>query len=121
LDVTIPGLYFVEFTLKDPSGNAAAKMNRLIEVVEFTGVNELNSQQHHLEVFPNPNNGKFTIVPTSNVRLTEIKVLDVLGRTVNKQSYTNNLMDISILERGVYYILAEDENGLSHTTKMILE
>jgi PKD repeat protein len=120
LNVNEPGLYFVTYTLTDPSGNKAQKAQRLVEVVEFTGLHEL-ANTTSLTVYPNPNTGKFTIAVPENVRLTTIKIIDILGREVKTPLHTQNTVDISDLQKGIYQMVAEDENGGMYAAKIILE
>jgi PKD repeat protein len=120
LDVNIPGLYFISYSLTDPSGNKAQKVERLVEVVEFTGLKEL-ADATSLSVYPNPNNGKFTLTAPANVELKNLTMMDILGRTIKTQAYTNSVIDISDLHKGVYYIIAEDANGTKYTSKVVVE
>ncbi len=63
-------------------------------------------------IFPNPNNGVFTIINSSTVNAArKVKVLNVLGNIV----YTCNLngtnkVDISQYESGIYFIVIETDN-----------
>jgi hypothetical protein len=120
LDVDVPGLYFVTYSLTDPSNNTAKSVKRLINVVEFTSMDELAGERK-LSVYPNPTDGKFTITPSSAATLTEIKMMDVLGRTVKVEQYGNGQMDISEMHKGVYILIATDEEGHSYSTKIVLE
>jgi hypothetical protein len=120
LDIDIPGLYFVTYSLTDPSNNKATSVNRLIEVVEVTGMDELSADQNIL-IYPNPTNGKFTITSSSTAAIAEIKIKDVLGRTVKVEQYNNGQMDISEMHKGVYILIATDKDGHSYSTKIVLE
>jgi PKD repeat protein len=120
LDVTIPGLYYVTYNLTDPSGNKAQSAKRLVQVVEFTGIKEL-ANATGLTVYPNPNNGQFTLNPPANIELKQITLIDILGRTLRTQAYTNSLIEFTGLSKGVYYILAEDVNGVNYSSKVIVE
>ena len=64
-----------------------------------------------LVLYPNPTKGLLTIV-LPNGNFTELNVLDVAGRTVYSQliKLTNNnseSLDLSVLQKGVYIILAK--------------
>jgi PKD repeat protein len=120
LNVDEPGLYFVRYYLTDPSGNKAQTTERLVEVVEFTGINELETATN-LNVYPNPNNGIFTLKVPAAVQLKGITVIDILGREVKTLTYTNNAIDISDLHKGIYYIIAEDKDGEKYSSKIVIE
>ncbi len=120
LDVTIPGLYYVKYNVTDPSGNKAQSAERLVQVVEYIGLNEL-ADATSMTVYPNPNNGKFSLTVPSTVKLATISVMDILGREVKQQQFINNNIDLSGLSKGMYYLIAEDKDGKVYSTKIILE
>jgi hypothetical protein len=121
LAMDIPGLYFVTYSVSDPSGNKAKSIRRLIQVSNtVTGLNEMDNQSG-LSIYPNPGNGQFMITTPAFVQLKEIKVIDILGRTVKRQPYKTGQTDISDLQSGVYYLIAEDEKGDHYSSKLVIE
>jgi hypothetical protein len=121
--MTRPGLYFVSYTLTDPSGNKAVRQERLIEVVESTtGVDEINGSSN-IAVYPNPGKGLFNISTKSNVKISAVKVLDVLGKEVYSQTLNNTQtqIDLSNLNKGLYMIILEDQDKKAHSGKIIIE
>jgi hypothetical protein len=120
LDVTIPGLYYVMYNVTDPSGNQALTAKRLVQVIEFTGLNEV-ADATSLNIYPNPNNGKFTLTAPANIEIKQITLIDILGRTIKSQAYTNSVIEINDLNKGIYYIIAEDVNGMKHSCKIVVE
>jgi hypothetical protein len=75
--MTKPGIAICNIPLTDPSGNKATKQERLVNVVDFTGIEELGSNTN-LSVYPNPSNGMFTVSTKNNTNITSIKVMDIL-------------------------------------------
>jgi hypothetical protein len=58
--------------------------------------------ENHVSVFPNPNNGQFTIsLPVDNA---EITVTDMLGQQILKTQATQKTMNLQIEKNGVYII-----------------
>jgi PKD repeat protein len=123
VDMSVPGYYFIKYTLTDPSGNTAYPEKRLVEVVESTtGVNELNAN-NTIAIYPNPNNGVFTISTSNSVKIKQVKILDVLGKVVmeNQVLQTNATVDMLDFGKGIYIVLIEDVNGNNSTSKIVVE
>jgi len=80
-----------------------------------SGITEINNALA-IQVYPNPSHGVINIDLTKeNLRDVFIRVIDVLGKEVNtvdlgdyNSIYT---MDMSNLQRGVYFIKIESKNG----------
>lgn len=79
-----------------------------IVVSECTGIEGINSTSR-IYVFPNPNNGKFTL---KNHSFTHISIVNMIGQTVKSIELRNNgaeqAIDISELAPGIYIMLAPD-------------
>jgi hypothetical protein len=123
VDMTRPGLYFVSYTLTDPSGNTASKRQRLIEVVESTtGMDELNHNSN-LSVYPNPGKGLFTISTKNSIRIASIKVMDLLGKEVYAQTLNNTQtqIDLTNMNKGLYMIILEDQDKKAYSGKIVIE
>jgi PKD repeat protein len=122
LDMTRPGYYFVTYNLTDPSGNKAEPQQRLIQVVNFTGVDEINANSN-IAVYPNPSQGRFTVSTKTGTHITSIKVMDVLGKVV----YTRVLdadqatIDLTQMGKGLYMIIMEDADAKNYSGKIVIE
>lgn len=62
-----------------------------------------------ISVYPNPTNGLVNI--SSTYKTAEILVIDLSGRVV-LQSYNVNVVDISSLSEGLYFLNINSENGM---------
>jgi PKD repeat protein len=123
LDMTRPGLYFVTFSVTDPSGNKASKVKRMVNVIESTtAVEELNANSN-VSVYPNPSKGLFTVSAKNNTGITTIKVMDILGKVVYSKAVnaTSTEVDITGMNKGLYLIMLEDENNKTYSGKIIVE
>tara|TARA_B100000780_G_C21053927_1_gene423324 strand:+ start:650 stop:889 length:240 start_codon:yes stop_codon:yes gene_type:complete len=65
--------------------------------------NEL--EQLDIKVFPNPTNSVLNIVAEKNI---DVKVINVLGRTIASQRLIrgNNAINVSELKSGIYFLQA---------------
>jgi len=84
-----------------------------------TGIEKLTAKATLINIYPNPNNGVFTVDIESS---TTINIIDVLGKVV----YTQKLLDgkytinLSNLNNGLYILKAES-NGQLKTVRLIKE
>ena len=70
-------------------------------------------------IYPNPTNtGKVTISSSNNDAIT-VQVFDVLGKQVKNEMLTNNTLNVSDLNTGLY-ILKITQNNASTTKKLVI-
>ncbi len=121
-----PGLYFINYSVTDPSGNKAVSMQRLIRVIEggpcFTGINELSANSN-LSIYPNPTSGLFTIASKTNTIISSVSVMDVVGKTVyTKTTQANEVeVDLTQMNTGLYMVIIKDVNGHEFSAKVVVE
>jgi len=71
-------------------------------------------------IYPNPTStGKVTIT-SSNTDAISVQVFDVLGKQVKNQTLTNNTLNVSDLNTGVY-ILKITQNNATTTKKLVIK
>jgi hypothetical protein len=90
--------------------------NFSIKDTVFAGVEEI-SFNDNFKVFPNPNNGVFTIQNDGNAQQSSVKLLDIQGRVVydNQFYFTRNgrkQIEVNKLTSGVYILLLQSEGKL---------
>lgn len=85
----------------------------------FTGINSKELLTSHLKIYPNPANDRINITFDNNeLKRIEIKILDVIGRTVYERGFTNfnnpmNLsIDISEFRSGIYFIQLQTDRSI---------
>jgi hypothetical protein len=122
LDMTRPGLYFIKYNVTDPSGNIATTGERLVSVEEFSSLAELQARSN-VAIYPNPNNGLFNITAKNNTHIKQVKVMDVLGKAILNNIYnaTDVAIDLTTMNKGLYMVIIEDENGATTTNKVVVE
>jgi len=94
-----------------------------VYVQSTAGIKQLSSQKVQVTVYPNPNNGNFSV----NYNLKEeavLEVLDIVGNLISTYSlkYTENKIEIGSnkLENGIYFIRVETGKD-SYTQKIIVQ
>ncbi len=94
--------------------------------VGFAGINEFTSLSDNIEVYPNPNNGTFTISLNGNNSISEsaeVRVLDILGNQINVVNlYLKKNIAIFDMElsNGIYFISVKDSKGNIYNPKKII-
>jgi hypothetical protein len=122
LDVNRPGIYIVTYQVTDPSGNKSAKVQRLVNVVEVTGIEE-QKKDAMIAVFPNPTQGQFTITAKNNQELAKVKIYDVLGKLVYEEVVTGTSIGVSLSTQyhGMYMVWVESKDGSTYNTRVVVE
>jgi hypothetical protein len=89
-----------------------------------TGINELLHGDKQLELYPNPNNGLFTLEITDGklpIREAQLKIYNVLGECIHQQicNSANEPLDISKQPNGIYFVevMAKDSRYFAKVIK----
>lgn len=73
-----------------------------------------------ISVFPNPNNGNFTIQFDVNSENNTVEIYSVLGQKVfEKSGIKTNTIEISNLEKGVYFIKVNNQNTTNNKKVLV--
>jgi PKD repeat protein len=109
------GTYDVTLTVSDGVDTHSVTMDDYITVDVCSAVEESNVE--NISVYPNPNNGIFTVefanVPEDNVT---IKVLNTLGTMIYKENLIiegdfSRTLDLSNFDKGMYFLVLENYQG----------
>lgn len=80
-------------------------------------INEANLESKNL-IYPNPTGRSFEMTLKNN---SNLKVCDITGKLLfERYNYNGGKIEVDKLERGIYFVIAE-ENGNILTTKLIIE
>ncbi|RKE98502.1 lamin tail domain-containing protein [Ichthyenterobacterium magnum] len=71
-------------------------------------------------VYPNPTNTGFVNIRTNNNEAISVSVFDILGKEVVNQTVSNNRLNVSTLNAGVY-IMKISQNETSITKKLVIK
>jgi len=75
-----------------------------------------------INIYPNPNNGRFTIVNNSKIPLISVKVTDMNGKLVYRSKVNNNNpinINLENLNRGLYLVSIITEKGIQNKNVII--
>jgi hypothetical protein len=85
------------------------------------GVGELENEQ--LVLYPNPNNGSFTIQFNGETVDAVVTIIDMMGKTVYREKLANNLNDATIsadnLDAGMYVVNITTNDKLYQSTMVV--
>ncbi|MBS4013289.1 MAG: T9SS type A sorting domain-containing protein [Bacteroidetes bacterium] len=67
----------------------------------------------NISLYPNPSRGNFTV--TSDVKISEVSVFNLIGKVVYTASTDSNVVELNIsgIETGIYFVKVTTENGTS--------
>ena len=77
----------------------------------------LTKQNQSFQVYPNPTNDFILI--DSSFSIAKIKLVDIKGRIVLFWNKEREAYDLSILEKGIYFIKIFSENGVLYVRKIV--
>lgn len=86
------------------------------------GCTNLNTESFvfdEVTLYPNPVENLITVTNPDNIKFSEAIIFDDLGRVIKTYTITNNTIDVSNLESGLY--LLELSNDQGKTTKKIVK
>ncbi|MBL4650633.1 MAG: T9SS type A sorting domain-containing protein [Aureispira sp.] len=106
------------------NGACPTSANANLTLALCSGVETL-IEENNYELFPNPNNGIFSIKSNSQAGIVNINILDVLGKVVyTERSFleqnSTKVLALEALAAGTYFVQVQQENK-QQTFKVIIE
>jgi hypothetical protein len=98
-----------------------AKMNFNCSILP-DGVNENSSDKNNLSLFPNPNNGSFS-VKTNFIEEGEIKMFNSVGEIIHEQKISGKTHTIELkgISKGLYYFSISENGKTFGRGKIVIE
>ncbi len=94
----------------NPNGNCDLTLN----------IKTLNVQNSSFQIFPNPNNGSFTIEPSNSTKQT-LQIFDINGKMLLSQPITGKTtIDVTNLAEGVYNLSLLSNEGIINKRLIIV-
>ena len=108
------GTYNASLTVTGPGGSNTK--NQIIKVEPYISIEE--NILKNIDIYPNPNNGKFTI---STPEISKVTIYDLSGRLINTFKTTEEKTTVDIKQdAGIYFIKIEN-TSCSKIEKIIIE
>ncbi|WP_317897257.1 glycine-rich protein [Aurantibacillus circumpalustris] len=90
-----------------------------VKISSCAGLNELRHLNNGITIYPNPNDGKFTIQSTADLKLSLVNELGQLIRVINLSANNNYEVNISDLAKGIYFVSGQID-GLQIYQKIVV-
>jgi hypothetical protein len=106
------------YALTDDACRSASRTEAVVTVEDCSNIIDLSFED--LRIYPNPNNGLFTI--TNSQEITDVVITDLQGKIVyNSRNINLNKVNIELnnLQRGMYIINIKTENDITSKTIVI--
>jgi hypothetical protein len=119
--ITVAPLTNTNYTVTGTDANGCVNTGTIqVKISGCVGINELNGTANNgVSVYPNPNNGSFSISSEENLKLNLVNELGQVIRTIELKASNNYKVDISDLSGGIYFIVGE-RNGAKVNQKIIV-
>ncbi|MFD2564759.1 DUF4832 domain-containing protein [Aquimarina rubra] len=80
------------------------------------GIDDYNPLNNLVSIYPNPSNKDITILNKSDIGLTKVRFVDMMGRVIQKNDIENlrnntQTLDISHLSAGIYNLILDSDAG----------
>jgi hypothetical protein len=85
-----------------------------------TTSNESEYNKQNILVYPNPVKNGQQISFSSPYKIQNIKILNAFGQIVYNSKILNDIIDLPILNTGVYHLIFEDKNSKNQVTKIVV-
>ncbi len=126
VDFNYPGLYQVVYVARDGAGNSSSETTRLVVISEDKLSVNSADLVNAMNVYPNPNNGQFTLEVSATLGAnTTVNVVNAVGtvvKTIDASELIDNgqvSIDMNNATPGVYFIQIVD-NGQVATKKVVI-
>ncbi|PBQ30874.1 hypothetical protein CNR22_03480 [Sphingobacteriaceae bacterium] len=91
-----------------------------IKVSSCTGVADLTASNLGLKVYPNPNNGQFTIQSDSDLKLDLLNELGQVIRVIELSAENNYRVSLDVLDKGLYVLRGLNNTNTFYTGKIVV-
>jgi hypothetical protein len=121
---TLPTIPNGTYSLVVVANGFASNPTMLTLPCVLTGEQSASINNNSISVYPNPNNGNFTILSLQQIDKSVVEVDNVLGQQVLKEELTGpkNEIDLSAQPAGVYlYRVINESGGLLGAGKLLIQ
>ncbi|MES2566545.1 MAG: LamG-like jellyroll fold domain-containing protein [Bacteroidota bacterium] len=99
------------YTVNATDGNGCVNSISIMQDVSLcTGIVSNNLMNSGLNIYPNPNNGMFTVKSDRDLNLHLTNALGQVIETIILNDSNNHQMNVNVLSNGVYFITGQNNN-----------
>jgi hypothetical protein len=110
--ITVSPSVSTTYTLTGISGSGCASSILVIaKIAACNSINELDPSSQLITVYPNPNNGVFTVKSQSDITLKLINSIGQEIRSIALSQSNDHNIQVSELSNGVYFLIGESDKG----------
>ena len=108
------------YTVTGTDNNGCVKTATISqEVALCEGLSKFTASAAQLSIYPNPNNGNFSITSNSDLKLSVTNQLGQVIKVISLNSHNNHEVSVKELANGIYFISGESDKHL-RTQKVIV-
>ncbi|MDZ4664049.1 MAG: ice-binding family protein [Bacteroidota bacterium] len=121
-NITISPTVTTTYTVIGTSGSCSSTSTITQVVSPCTGIDQNNGIATEIVIYPNPNNGQFTIQFNSISENTSVEIYNSIGQLVSKERVTSTSLSIDLhdLATGIYQIRILENNSMIKQAKVII-
>ncbi len=114
------GTYTIQVTHKGTLRDNLQNFSLIVTADNVT-LSTNDNQLEQFSLFPNPTNGLLNINLNNQTESTNLEIVDSLGRIVHKSTLrsSQNTIDVSYLQSGIFFVRLIDSKNNSQTIKFI--
>jgi Glycine rich protein/SprB repeat/Secretion system C-terminal sorting domain len=118
--VATNGLHTITYSYTDAQTGCSASNTDIIFVDACVGVNPVSANEQNFTVFPNPNNGIFTL-QLNTTEIATVLIYDAVGQLVSSNKVQpNTQQQINLESAGVYMITVLTADGKQSSQRVIV-
>ena len=97
------GSFSVSLTVTNTISNDSKTITDYVKVMDCTSINEVENDKY-VKIFPNPNNGSFSIEMSNSKGFKEVNIYNLIGELVYTNSKLQKQYKITELPKGTYMV-----------------
>lgn len=113
---TAIGDFPVQLSVTDQQGNSSS-VSVTVTVEDSLGINDPEASKINIDLYPNPTQSQLNIKTDAN--LNSFRIMDINGKVIISESYSENPIHVAQLSQGVYFIQLNAEQGRSVIKRFI--
>ncbi|MBN2165646.1 MAG: T9SS type A sorting domain-containing protein [Marinilabiliaceae bacterium] len=113
---------FCSFSSPESILQAEALLEKSIDIGEYNEKNKSVKRNKHFQLYPNPNNGKFSLKLNNFNICVEVMIFNLYGKIIHQATFSETDIiefDMMNIPRGIYTVVVSDSKTVE-TAKMVV-